>query len=594
VSAAEDFDQIRMQFVDPLQYAYELIRPIVLFGETAAERSRQTGVDRTVIGDKARRFVSDGMSALAAGRTQPASGEGPIYPEAIAGYILYLKQLYPPIHLREIERILARKFGYQTNHHTLKRFLEPDETPLRLELDLTTFSSFADAYEARWTVVRMAQEGWDKKRIAACLKLSRSHVSNILEAFDQQGFEGLEDHRTRPPHHPDHQLNLPFLKAVLDLQREYPRAGRFRIHGLLDQQGDEPPPSEPTVGRAMAINRQFHRGTRALEERQDEPPEPVSYHHLPYRPTHPHHMWFTDIRYLVQLDGSWVYSICVMEGYSRKMLAGMVCEHQDLTAVLQILYVALSEYGCPEAIVSDNGSVFTAGAYLSILRALEIKPLHIEKGKPWQNLIEAQFKVQLRLADFKFEQAQTLEAIQNAHAAFIDTFNTTRHYAHRKRTDGYRTPVDVLGWLRGRRVEAKELRELFRRSEFLRTVNRYGFVSVQRFYIYAESGLSRKRVLIWIYEGELIIAYQQTVVARYRCEYDPKQKAIQGMSDPTLYHTRFTPPQLELIELDDEQWVKFQQRPTRTYSKRIAMLPKQLSLIDLGVSALILLALKAM
>ena len=121
-------------------------------------------------------------------------------------------------------------------------------------------------------------------------------------------------------------------------------------------------------------------------------------------------MWFTDIRYLVQLEGSWVYSICVMEGYSRKMLAGMVSPHQDLTAVLQILYVALSEYGCPEAMVSDNGSVFTAGAYLAILRDLEIEPLHIEKGKPWQNLIEAQFKVQLRLADFKFEQAQTLEA----------------------------------------------------------------------------------------------------------------------------------------------------------------------------------------
>ena len=217
MSAAEDFDQIRMQLIDPLQYAYELIRPIVLFGETAAERSRQTGIDRTVIGDKAQRFVTDGMSALADGRTQPASDEGSIYPEAIAGYIVYLKQLYPPIHLREIERILARKFGYQTNHHTLKRFLEPYETPLQLELDLTTFSSFADAYEARWTVVRMAQEGWDKKSIAACLKLSRSHVYNILDAFDKQGFEGLEDHRTRPPHHPDNQLNLPFLKTVLDL-----------------------------------------------------------------------------------------------------------------------------------------------------------------------------------------------------------------------------------------------------------------------------------------------------------------------------------------------------------------------------------------
>jgi transposase InsO family protein/transposase len=594
VSAAEDFDQIRMQFIDPLQYTYELIRPIVLFGDTAAQRSRQTGVDRTAIGDKARRFVTDGMVGLTDGRTQSTPGEGPIYPEAIAGYILYLKQLYPPIHLREIERILARKFGYQTNHHTLKRFLQPYETPLQLELDLTTFSSFGDAYQARWTVVRMAQEGWDKKSIAGCLKLSRSHVYRILEAFDKEGFEGLQDHRTRPPHHPDNQLDLPFLKAVLDLQHEYPRAGRFRIYGLLDKQRDEPLPSERTVGRAMAVNRQFHGAPGPWKSARQDQPEPVSYHHLPYRPDYPHHMWFTDIRYLVQLGGSWVYSICVLEGYSRKMLAGMVSEHQDLTAVLQILYAALSEYGRPAAIVSDNGSVFTAGGYLAILRDLEIEPLHIEKGKPWQNLIEAQFKVQLRLADFKFEQAQSLEAVQNAHAAFIETFNTTRHYAHRKRADGYHTPVDVLGWLRGRHVEAKELRELFKRSEFLRTVNRYGFVSVQRFYIYAESGLSRKRVLIWIYEGELSIEYQQTVVARYRCEYDPKQKAIQEMSDPTLSHTRFTPPQLELIELDDEQWVKFQQRPSRTYSKRIAMLPKQLPLLDLGASALILLALKAM
>jgi transposase InsO family protein/transposase len=583
-----------MECVDPLQYAYELIRPIVLFGETAAERSRQTGVDRTVIGDKARRFVTDGMNALGDGRTQPTTGDGPTYPEAIAGYILYLKQLYPPIHLREIERILARKFGYQTNHHTLKRFLKPYETPLQLELDLTTFSSFADAYQARWTVVRMAQEGWNKKSIAACLNLSRTHVYNILEAFDKHGFDGLQDHRTRPPHHPGNQLNLPFLKTVLDLQHEYPRAGRVRLYGLLEQEQEEALPSERTVGRGMAINRQFHGAPGPWVSAHDDEPAPVSYHHLPYRPKYPHHMWFTDIRYLVKLDGSWVYSICVMEGYSRKMRAGMVCEHQDLTAVLQILYVALSEYGCPEALVSDNGSVFTAGAYLSILRELEIEPLHIEKGKPWQNLIEAQFKVQLRLADFKFEQAQTLEAIQNAHAEFIETFNTTRHYAHRKRADGYRTPVDVLGWLRGRRVEAQALRQLFRRSEFLRTVNPYGFVSVQRFYIYAESGLSRKRVLIWIYEGELSIEYKRTVVARYRCEYDPKHKALQGLSDPTLYQTCFTPPQLELIELDDEQWVKFQRRPSRTYSKRISMQPQQLPLLDLGASALVLLALKAM
>jgi hypothetical protein len=122
VSAQEDFEQIRRQFVDPLQHDYEVIRPIVLFGETAAERSRQTGMERTTVGDKVRRFVLDGMEGLRDRRTAARGPQEPGYPEAIAGYLIYLKQLYPPMHLREMERIVLRKFGYKTNHHTLKRF----------------------------------------------------------------------------------------------------------------------------------------------------------------------------------------------------------------------------------------------------------------------------------------------------------------------------------------------------------------------------------------------------------------------------------------------------------------------------------------
>ena len=594
MSAQEEFEHIRRQFIDPIQHDYEVIRPIVLFAETAAERSRQTGVERTVVGDKARRFVLEGMLGLTDRRAEAAGRKGQSYPAAIAGYIVYLKQLYPPIHLREIARIVQRKFGYKTNHHTLKQFLEPYNTPIQLELGLTTFAAFADAYHARWTVVRMAYEGWNKKSIADCLQLSRTHVYTILEAFARDGFAGLEDQRTRPPQHPDNQLTLPLLKEILDIQHDYPRAGRFRVHGLLEQQHAEPPPSERTVGRAMAINRQFHGAPGPWQSARDEHPEAVSFKHLPYRPAYRHHLWFTDIRYLVQLDGSWVYSICLIEGYSRKIVAGMASPHQDLTAILQILFAALAEYGCPQAIVSDNGSVFRAGAYLAILRTLDIEPLHIEQGKPWQNMIEAQFKVQLRLADFHFEQAQTLEDVQNQHAAFIETFHTTSHWAHRTRADGHRTPVEVLGWLRGRVVEPQRLRELFGRTEFLRTVNHYGFVSVQRFYLYAENGLARQRVSIWIYEGQLRIEYHKTLLAQYRCHYDLKQGQLHEVSAPTLYATAFRSPQLELIELDDEQWRKCQRRPLSTYTRHRAMLPEQLFLLDLGASALFLLALKAM
>ena len=303
-------------------------------------------------------------------------------------------------------------------------------------------------------------------------------------------------------------------------------------------------------------------------------------------------MWFTDIRYLVKIDGSWVYSICIIAGYARKIVAGMASPHQDLTAVLQILYAALATYGCPQALVSDHSGVFTAKDSLAILGDLDLAPLHSETGKPWQNLIEAQFKVQLRLADFKFEQAHTLEDVQNQHAAFIETFNTTPHWGHRQHARGSRTPVEVLGWLRGRAVDPKRLQQLFGRAEVLRTINRYGFVSVQRFYLYAESGLSRQRVSIWIYEGQLSIEYRKTLLAQYRCTYDLRKGHLHEVSEPILYATPFTSPQLELIELDDEQWRKFQQRPSRNYAKRIAMLGHQLSLLDLGTSALILWALK--
>lgn len=245
----------------------------------------------------------------------------------------------------------------------------------------------------------------------------------------------------------------------------------------------------------------------------------------------------------------------------------------------------LLEYGCPEFIVTDNAKVFNANDYQHILKELEVEPKYIEKGKPWQNLIEAQFKVQLRIADFKFEQAQTVEEVQNFHAEFVDTFNTTTHYAHQERNDDRKTPMAVLAWVRGRAVDPQKLQRLFRRLRFFRTVNRFGFVSVQRFYIYAEQGLSRKRVSIRIYEGRVHIEYQETLLAQYQADYDQKQKRLQGVSQPTFYQTPFVSPQLVLFELDDEQWLKVRRRSYDRHLKPPQVEAWQLPLAALEIAA---------
>jgi hypothetical protein len=116
-----------------------------------------------------------------------------------------------------------------------------------------------------------------------------------------------------------------------------------------------------------------------------------------------------------------------------------------------------------------------------VLDGLGIEPCPIESGQAWQNLIETQFNVQRRLADAKFIKAETFGEIEDAHAAFIQLFNTTRHWAHRDRADDRLTPVAVLDGQLGHAVTTEQLRSIFRHLQFSRVVNRYGNVSIQRF-----------------------------------------------------------------------------------------------------------------
>ena len=121
MAAQEDFVDLRQYFVDPIQHDYEVIRPIVLFAETAAERSRQTGVERWWA-TKLDALSSKAWTASATGGRRRGTAGARLSRRHCRVYPLF-KQLYPPIHLREMVRIVHRKFGYKTNHHTLKRFL---------------------------------------------------------------------------------------------------------------------------------------------------------------------------------------------------------------------------------------------------------------------------------------------------------------------------------------------------------------------------------------------------------------------------------------------------------------------------------------
>jgi hypothetical protein len=71
---------------------------------------------------------------------------------------------------------VQRTLGYTTKHPTVKPCLARFALPVQLERNRRTFAEFADASQARWTVIRMWYEGWNQQSLAGCLQMARSHV----------------------------------------------------------------------------------------------------------------------------------------------------------------------------------------------------------------------------------------------------------------------------------------------------------------------------------------------------------------------------------------------------------------------------------
>src|SRR5262245_59175999 len=73
--STEDWGQLRLLVASPEQETYELLRPIVLFGQPAATRARETGVAARTLRRKAGRFDAVGMRSLFEPDEPPAADQ---------------------------------------------------------------------------------------------------------------------------------------------------------------------------------------------------------------------------------------------------------------------------------------------------------------------------------------------------------------------------------------------------------------------------------------------------------------------------------------------------------------------------------------
>jgi hypothetical protein len=102
------WEQLELLFTSPEQRRYELIRPVVLFGQSAADRARETNTAERTVSRHAQRFLVHGMASVF---PTPPTAPPARLPPALRTFIGEVKGEHPPLHLREIQTMCFVRFG---------------------------------------------------------------------------------------------------------------------------------------------------------------------------------------------------------------------------------------------------------------------------------------------------------------------------------------------------------------------------------------------------------------------------------------------------------------------------------------------------
>jgi len=544
LKAMEEWQDLRTRCPWPEQQRYEVLRSVVLFGHSPAERALETGVPRASLYRRIRRFKELGMVSLFTDVTADERPSRPNLPPDMRQFIVDLKAEHPPFRPNEIATICALKSGRRPSPHTVQRVLADGPPPSRTTRRYPPYHQIADPADARHAVVTLHYEGWNSKSIAAYLKTSRQTVHAILRRWVEEGRFGLDD-KAPGPKPGVRKAGFRAVAAIKTLQKNA-LLGEFRVSAALKQMGIQVPPR--TCGRIMA----HHRALYGLGQQTKEPKEKKP---MPFAASRRHEIWTTDIRYLdTPLLGQQAYCVTLLDNFSRAIVASIVSPTQDQTAYLKVLRDAVRDHGSPERLVSDGGGVFKSNAATAVYAALGIEKEQIAKRQPWMSYIESNFGVQRRMADYAFAQVASWPELRAVHDQWVTDFNWQDHWAHRQRQDGRHAPAEVLGFVHGRVWTSVDLDRAFRfRSG--RTIDRHGYVRYANWRLYGERALVGQPAVVWRCGDNVLIEHQDIPLTQFTVDVVADTRLIRAVKEARLFETPFVSPQPFLPDLGDVEWL---------------------------------------
>jgi transposase InsO family protein len=384
--------------------------------------------------------------------------------------------------------------------------------PEHLLLRFRPYREYPTEEQARWRIIELLQVGFRPRRVAKLLDIHPPVVYPWKRRFETLGLLGLTTH-TRASTPITTRVPVPAMMEVFQLLDNNPLFGHYRVNMAVDSLGYRY--GHMTIWQMVALYKQAPLPS-SREKRRSHPDEG------PQQATAPHQVWCADIRYLVKIDGRWLYSVLIFDGYSRAIAGARCYDRQNFAQLVQVFRQAIAQWGAPEAVVSDHGVVFVV--LQPCLAQLAIQWAPITKGHPWQNLAEGGFSIQRRMLDVYVVRCTDRAEVYRQPAQFVQDDQFWGHWAH-KRTDdrgrlSYVSPEVMLGHAKGRTVEASRLRRIFRLRQLTRQVRQHGQIRLHNFGLYVDRVLWGQTVEILVYDEAVRIEQADQLLVSYPCISD--------------------------------------------------------------------------
>ena len=217
--------------------------------------------------------------------------------------------------------------------------------------------------------------------------------------------------------------DLAVMRRIDELHLEHPFAGARMLRDLLRQDGF-------AIGRKHVATLMRTMGIEALYRKANTSQRHPEHRVYPYllrgvAIDRPNQVWAMDITYLPMARG-FVYLTVVLDWATRRILAWRLSNSLTADAPVEALEEAITKYGIPEIMNTDQGSQFTSSDFIGTLERHGIAISMDGKGCWRDNVFVERLWKTIKYEHVYLHAYATVSEAKAKLAAYIDFYNGRR------------------------------------------------------------------------------------------------------------------------------------------------------------------------